>query len=45
MMPSAKTPMRLSAPPVNIDRMPPIPDAASAMNERSAAPSMPGTGI
>ena len=45
MMPSAKTPMRASAPPVNIDRMPPMPVAASSMNCRSARPSMPGTGM
>ena len=28
MMPSAKIPMRAKAPPVNIDKTPPIPEAA-----------------
>ncbi len=45
MMPSAKMPIRLIAPPVNMLRMPPRPAAAWSMNSRSAPPSMPGTGM
>ena len=45
MMPSAKMPIRPSAPPVNIDSMPPMPWLAPSMKSRSAAPSIPGTGM
>ena len=45
MMPSAKTPMRPIAPPVNMLRTPPRPAAAWSMKDRSALPSMPGTGM
>ena len=37
MMPRAKIPMRPSAPPVNIDTMPPMPWPACSINWRKAA--------
>jgi hypothetical protein len=45
MMPSAKMPIRLSAPPVNMFSTPPRPAAAWSKNSRSSLPSMPGTGM
>ena len=45
MIPSAKMPIRLMAPPVNMFRIPPRPAETSDMKSRSAPPSIPGTGI
>ena len=44
-MPRANIPILPSAPPVNIESIPPIPVWACSINSRKAAPSMPGTGI
>ena len=45
MIPSANTPIRPIAPPVNMFSMPPMPVDAASTNSLNATVSIPGTGM